>query len=121
MHWLPNDKRSVPVEVLMPDGNVKNGFGEEGIRDLKEGDIVQLERFAFCRLDKKGKKFVFCYTHRWGGKMIIVKSNIKKYSEGFDVAAEFIETLDKENQKIIKKAVERARANGRHTLMARDI
>ncbi len=53
--------------------------------------------------------------------MLIVKSNVKKHSEGFDVAAEFIEALDKEAQKLIKKAVERARANGRHTLMARDV
>ncbi len=63
MHWLP-DKMIIPVEVLMPDGSIKKGIGEDSMRQLKEGDIVQLERFAFCRLDKKGKKFVFWYTHK---------------------------------------------------------
>ncbi len=29
-----------------------NGYGEEGIASLKEGDIVQFERFGFVRVDK---------------------------------------------------------------------
>lgn len=64
LHWLPNDKRFIPVEVVMPDGSVKKGVGEENMRQLNAGDIVQLERFAFCRLDEKGKKLVFWYTHK---------------------------------------------------------
>jgi hypothetical protein len=32
---------------------------------LKEGDVVQLERFGFCRLDKIEKdKLVFWFTHK---------------------------------------------------------
>lgn len=45
----------------MPDGKTKEGIAEPGVKKLHEGEIIQFERFAFCRLDKKG---VFWYTHR---------------------------------------------------------
>ena len=53
------------VEVLMPDGTRKTGFGEAGLKDLREGTIVQFERFGFVRLDKKqGDKLIFWFTHK---------------------------------------------------------
>ena len=37
----------------------------KSMEGLKEGDIVQLERFSFCRLDKKeGNKLIFYYLHK---------------------------------------------------------
>jgi glutamyl-tRNA synthetase len=64
MHWLPVDDL-VDVEVVMPDNSVKKGFGEPAIRDLAVDTIVQLERFGFCRLDRKeGNKVVFWFAHK---------------------------------------------------------
>jgi len=65
MHWLPYDAELVDVEVLMPNKKSKTGLGESGLLDLKIGDIVQFERFGFCRLDHiEGKKLVFWFTHK---------------------------------------------------------
>ncbi|MEM4267100.1 MAG: hypothetical protein QW404_03545, partial [Candidatus Nanoarchaeia archaeon] len=41
------------------------GLAEKDVKKLKVGDIIQFERFAFCRLDKKEKnKLVFWFTHK---------------------------------------------------------
>ena len=65
IHWLPVSKDLVDVEVLMPDNTTVKGLGEAGMSKLKTGDIVQLERFGFCRLDEiKAKKLKFWFTHR---------------------------------------------------------
>jgi len=64
IHWLPKEK-SVDVEVLMPDNAKVEGFGENSLLKLKQGDIVQFERFGFVRLDKKDKnKLRFWFCHR---------------------------------------------------------
>ena len=64
MHWLPVGKDLVHASVRLPDNNVIKGLGEAGMSGLKEGDIVQLERFAFARLDKKeGSKLEFWFAH----------------------------------------------------------
>jgi glutamyl-tRNA synthetase len=64
IHWLPVGD-VVNVEVVMDDASVVKGFGEKTLENLKEGEVVQLERFGFCRLDKKGKeKLVFWFTHK---------------------------------------------------------
>lgn len=65
MHWLPVDEKTVDVEVLMPDSTLKKGLGEAKLSSLKVGDIVQLERLGFCRLDKKKDNTLkFWYAHR---------------------------------------------------------
>lgn len=64
IHWLPK-KEAVKVEVLMDDNTIVKGFGEKGLDDLKEGDIVQFVRFGFCRLDKiEPDKMIFWFTHK---------------------------------------------------------
>ena len=64
IHWLPVED-NVVVEVVMEDNSHALGLGEKSMLDLKEGDIVQLERFSFCRLDKKeGNKMIFYYLHK---------------------------------------------------------
>ncbi len=64
IHWLPVSKDLINVEVVMPDNTIKKGFGESELRKLKIDDIIQFERFAFCRADKKLKnKMIFYYTH----------------------------------------------------------
>ncbi len=65
IHWLPESSDLVDVEVLMPDKRVAVGLAEKGVNSLKVGDIVQFERFGYCRLDKKEKgKLMFWYTHK---------------------------------------------------------
>ncbi|MEK6856380.1 MAG: glutamate--tRNA ligase, partial [Nanoarchaeota archaeon] len=65
IHWLPVAKDLAKVEVVMPDASVKKGFGEPLLKELEVGNVVQFERFAFCRLDKKEKsRLRFYLTHK---------------------------------------------------------
>ncbi|MBU0472423.1 MAG: glutamate--tRNA ligase [Nanoarchaeota archaeon] len=66
VHWLPFEmKKLVEVDVLMPDNKVVCGLAEPLVWNLKNGSIVQFERFGFCRLDKKNKtKLYFRFTHK---------------------------------------------------------
>jgi len=52
---------------------------------------------------------------------LIVKSKIKEVVPEMSVSSEVYDALDKEVEKILKKAEERAKANGRRTLYARDL
>ncbi len=64
IHWLPL-KDNTDVKILMPDNTIKKGLGESSISNLKEGDIIQFQRFGFCRLDKKQEGYIqFVYAHR---------------------------------------------------------
>jgi len=51
LHWLPAGGGHAMTTVLMPDNTLISGIGERYIGELKVGDIVQFERFGFCRLD----------------------------------------------------------------------
>jgi glutamyl-tRNA synthetase len=65
MHFLPVQNDLVKVEVMMPDKKIVKGLGEPLMAKLKEGDIIQAERFGFMKLDKKEKdKLCFWYTHQ---------------------------------------------------------
>jgi len=65
MHWLPVEYGLVNVEVVMDDGEIKKGLAEKATRALDVGAVIQFERFAFCRLDKKEKdKLIFWFTHK---------------------------------------------------------
>ncbi|GIU69450.1 MAG: glutamate--tRNA ligase [Candidatus Woesearchaeota archaeon] len=68
MHFLPA-YGNVDVEILMNDATMIKGVAEHNIRYLKVGEIIQFERFGFCRLDsieKTGEKEVykFWFTHK---------------------------------------------------------
>ncbi|MFH1401233.1 MAG: glutamate--tRNA ligase [Nanoarchaeota archaeon] len=64
IHWLPADGPTVDVEVLMPDHTLVKGFAEQAVQDVKVGDVVQLERFGFCRLDSDDGVYRFWFAHR---------------------------------------------------------
>ena len=65
IHWLPVSKNLVQVEILMPDATVKKGLAEPDAENIEIGEVVQFERFGFCRLDKKEKnKLCFWFTHK---------------------------------------------------------
>jgi histone H3/H4 len=53
--------------------------------------------------------------------MIVVKAQIKEVAKEFNVSGDFAETLDKKVVQIVHDACERARANNRRTVMAKDL
>ncbi len=53
--------------------------------------------------------------------MIIVKAKIKEYTPGFNVSGDVAEALDKKAKALLADACERAKANNRKTLMAKDL
>ena len=64
IHWLPKEK-AVDVEVVLENNTIIKGKGEADLKNVKEGDIVQFERFAFVRLVKKDEdKLTFWYLHK---------------------------------------------------------
>ncbi|MCD6235419.1 MAG: glutamate--tRNA ligase [Thaumarchaeota archaeon] len=73
VQWVPADD-FVDVEVLVPgplylDGEVNPeslrkvmGVGEPAVKTVKPGEVVQFERFGFCRRDSE-KGYVFIKAH----------------------------------------------------------
>ena len=53
--------------------------------------------------------------------MLIVKAKIKTVVPGYNVSGNFAEALDKMVEELVKKAAARAEANGRKTVMAKDL
>lgn len=66
IHWLPvEDDKTVKTEILLPDDTSVIGLSEEHVEKIKPGEVVQFERFGFCRLDRiEGDRFIFWYAHR---------------------------------------------------------
>ncbi len=52
---------------------------------------------------------------------LVVKAKIKDVAKGFNVSGDLADALSMEVEKMIKKACERAEANGRKTVMAKDL
>ncbi|RLJ01226.1 MAG: DUF1931 domain-containing protein [Candidatus Aenigmatarchaeota archaeon] len=52
---------------------------------------------------------------------LIVKNAVKEAAKNVNVSADFYDALDREVQALVKRAVERAKANGRRTVQARDL
>jgi len=64
IHWLPVSDDLVKVSVRMPDNKLVYGFGESGLANLKEGSVIQFERFGFVRFDKRNDDILeFWYAH----------------------------------------------------------
>lgn len=65
IHWLPVSDKVVNVEVLMDNNETIKGLGEEAMTKLKVGNLVQLERNFYARVDEVSKdKIVFWYLHK---------------------------------------------------------
>ncbi len=52
---------------------------------------------------------------------LIVKSKIKEVCKGYNVASDLADELNKVAEDMLKKACERAKANGRKTVMGKDV
>ena len=53
--------------------------------------------------------------------MLVVKAKIKDVAGNYNVAGDFADALSKKVEHLIKDACERAKANGRRTVMSKDI
>lgn len=63
IHWVQD---YIKGEIVKPEGIFK-GLCEPRCMDLKEGDVIQFERFGFVRLDsvdREKKKLIFYFGHR---------------------------------------------------------
>ena len=64
IHWLPAEEK-IAAEVLQEDGTIVKGWAELTLEKVKVGEIVQLERRYFARVDKKDKnKISLWYLHK---------------------------------------------------------
>ncbi len=52
---------------------------------------------------------------------LVVKAQVKNLTEGYNVSSDFMQALDDSVEELIEDALERAEANGRKTVMARDL
>ena len=62
IQWVP--EKHIDMRILTPEKEL-NGYGETALSGVKPGVIVQLERFGFVRIEKRGKKnviAVFCHS-----------------------------------------------------------
>lgn len=53
--------------------------------------------------------------------MLVVKSKLKEVMGSYNMSGDFADALDEKAQELVKKAVERAEANNRKTVMAKDL
>lgn len=54
----------IPTRVIMADGQVTKGLGEANLRTAKVGDMVQLERFGFARIDAISDDITAYFAHK---------------------------------------------------------
>lgn len=52
---------------------------------------------------------------------VLKKSGVRDAAEGVNVGSDFYDALDDQVKDMIERAVERAEANGRRTVKARDV
>jgi glutamyl-tRNA synthetase len=63
IQWIPKGTELL-CQVVMPDASVMEGFAEADCKMLKQGDIIQFERFGFSRIDENDVKLVAYYAHK---------------------------------------------------------
>ncbi|MEM4271771.1 MAG: glutamate--tRNA ligase [Candidatus Pacearchaeota archaeon] len=63
INWV---SENVNAKILMPDGKWVSGIAEKNIENLKEGQIIQFERFGFVRFDRVNEKgeYEFWFAHK---------------------------------------------------------
>jgi glutamyl-tRNA synthetase len=62
IHWV--SEPNVKIKIIMPNGAVKKGLGDPGMKKVKVGDIIQLQRIGFCRVEKLGIERVLYFAHK---------------------------------------------------------
>ena len=74
IQWVTNKKIDLNVFVPKPlfigdkynSNNIEKigGYAEDEVKNLRDGDIVQFERFGFVRIEKKDGKIVGIFAHK---------------------------------------------------------
>jgi len=65
IHWV-SPLENLDIEVVMPNAEMLYGKAEIELSKEKVGNIVQLVRFGFARIDEKlENKIILYYTHDW--------------------------------------------------------
>ncbi len=62
IHWVP--ERNVEITIIMPDGSTRKALAEPDINNIKAGQLLQLPRIGFCRVDKTGKERILYFAHK---------------------------------------------------------
>lgn len=62
LHYLPDNAENVEITVMLPDKTVAKGLAESSTKNVKEGEVIQFERFGFARLDDRSKNS-YWFTH----------------------------------------------------------
>jgi len=60
IHWLPEQGNCKSV-VVMPTAERIEGLGETGLASCQVGEVIQLVRFGFGRVDATGQDSVVVY------------------------------------------------------------
>jgi glutamyl-tRNA synthetase len=64
IQWVPYHG-AIETEIIMPDAEIVPGYAESSLSSVKVGEVVQLERMGFARLDNREKqKIRFYYAHK---------------------------------------------------------
>lgn len=63
IHWLPHST-GIKTSVVMPDANSVEGLAEDQCKTLKQGEVVQFERFGFVKIGEVNDHLVAYYAHR---------------------------------------------------------
>jgi len=63
IQWLPNIS-AIPAKILLADGSYLTGLAEPDILKTKPGQIIQFERYAFCRVESINDSVELIWTHR---------------------------------------------------------
>lgn len=62
IQWV--SEPNVKMKITMPDGSMREALAEPSIKKANVGDIVQLVRVGFCRVDKTGRQMVLYFAHK---------------------------------------------------------
>ena len=62
IHWVPSDD-SVPIEVVIENGEISKGLGEPECINLSEGAVVQFERYGFVKVDRLKPTITVYFAH----------------------------------------------------------
>ncbi len=55
---------NIPVDILMTNGTYIHGLAEPDLRKVHPGQIIQFERFAFCRVENVDSSIQLIWLHR---------------------------------------------------------